>query len=619
MNVKTFVASLWRRLRGPIDRMASLARNAAFYGALVCVAILSGCGDRDDFGFVPGEPAMLRVGGGAPRLSIQAYPFEGELFYPDRVHLDSSSELVFCPLVCEKSGENTRLEAYLVVDGRERLLYSGPPLYVKDDELAEHKIRQILAAEVRVDLSAYQGMRGAIRWVCRDGGSSRRGAVAGLKILPRSPSAPKKPHILFVCTDTLRYDYALGERGRRLMPELAELAERAVTYHCAVSSASWTMPSLASTLTGLSPRYHKTGFRTATLEKEDFDEEQLPPGRFVFAAGNKCRILTVYPNQLKTFTEYLQEAGYTTGLIASNPLYFLSGLYADGQDLAVKTGVVAGSEVNAAAAEVIANRPEGRPLFLLVHYMDVHQWKPWYFDKLAPESIPSENRDALIASYTQAVRDSDLHLGRLLDLWEQEIGLEESMVVFYSDHGEHLLDTGRPLTGHGNSMDEVLLHIPLVIRYPRAAEIASGDRFETVSLLDLPATVLDLLGITPEAGTCQGFSLLRSVGEQDSTERFLFADSQLYGDEMASVREGPFKLVLNLDSPSVHLLDLRVSPAEAGEPGQVVDDQQIFERLSKAYEEYLHNAKITTAGLASDLEVDQEEALRGLRELGYVK
>jgi arylsulfatase A-like enzyme len=68
-------------------------------------------------------------------------------------------------------------------------------------------------------------------------------------------------------------------------------------------------------------------------------------------------------------------------------------------------------------------------------------------------------------------------------------------VIVTSDHGEHLGD--HLLFFHGCSLYRQLVQVPLVIVDPKGA--AGRIIAEPVSLRDLPATVVDLLGLGPDA------------------------------------------------------------------------------------------------------------------------
>lgn len=595
------------------------------------VACLSGCGDKTRNDAAPTETTMVRVNAGSPKIFVDAWPLNGTLVRPESLLVGSGDgqgstgpcELEFLPLAEGDFNKDVRLDVYVVVDGAESLLRRCTPLFQKSNAIRGPKVFEALADRVRLDLSEYAGRRIAIKWFLHENGDPLPGAVGNLRIGPRPPGAEsggvESPHVLFVCSDTHRYDYACGAEGKRLMPCVQSLAAESVVYHSASASATWTMPSIASTLTGLHPRYHRTGFRTGTIDYDDFDAAALPSDQFGFKLGDKVRLLSVYPRQLKTVTEYLQGGGYHTAMIASNPLYILSGLSDDGQDVVVKSGVAAGEEVTDIALGLIDSRRKDRPFFLLAHYMDAHQWNPWYFQKRFPDLVPAESRDELIVAYSDGVRDTDAAVGRLLEGWKEKIGFANSMVVFYSDHGEHLLDPGRTITGHGNSQDESLLHVPLIVRYPDAAAVGPGEVDLPVSLLDLPATVLDLAGLDPEGDLFHGCPLPRPGAGTGNDERFLFADSQLYGDEMSSVRVGHFKLVLNFQTKSKELFDLTAAAGSDAESGFIVIDDDLAKRLHGAYNEYCRTAEERTGHLRAERSVDQAEAARGMDSLGYTR
>src|SRR5262249_61756073 len=69
--------------------------------------------------------------------------------------------------------------------------------------------------------------------------------------------------------------------------------------------------------------------------------------------------------------------------------------------------------------------------------------------------------------------------------------LRDTVVIITSDHGEEFGERGVFNHGYSLYLDEV--HVPLVILAPGAP--AGRAVAEPVSLRDLPATVVDLLGL----------------------------------------------------------------------------------------------------------------------------
>ena len=86
--------------------------------------------------------------------------------------------------------------------------------------------------------------------------------------------------------------------------------------------------------------------------------------------------------------------------------------------------------------------------------------------------------------------------------------LANTLVIVTSDHGEHLGD--HQLFFHGCSLYRQLVQVPLVIVGKAAGVPAGRTVAEPVSLHDLPASVLELLGINQDrAPTFGGQSVAR--------------------------------------------------------------------------------------------------------------
>jgi arylsulfatase A-like enzyme len=81
-------------------------------------------------------------------------------------------------------------------------------------------------------------------------------------------------------------------------------------------------------------------------------------------------------------------------------------------------------------------------------------------------------------------------LGRMLDALEGQGLLDNTMVVFTSDHGEHLGRHG--LIGKGANLLDDLVRIPLVVSWPGRFRAQTCDAM--VDLTDGFATLLDVAG-----------------------------------------------------------------------------------------------------------------------------
>ncbi len=122
---------------------------------------------------------------------------------------------------------------------------------------------------------------------------------------------------------------------------------------------------------------------------------------------------------------------------------------------------------------------------------------------------PNYDKLSLPASYINFARDSyddclgyiDEQLGQLFNALRVRGLLDNTLVVVTADHGEGLGE--HKLFGHGYSLYRTEIRVPLVIR-PPTGRSAPAIVEETVSLRDVPATIVDFLGLgagSPFPGT----------------------------------------------------------------------------------------------------------------------
>jgi arylsulfatase A-like enzyme len=110
--------------------------------------------------------------------------------------------------------------------------------------------------------------------------------------------------------------------------------------------------------------------------------------------------------------------------------------------------------------------------------------------------------------YDENIAYLDRRLGALLNELGRRGVLDDTLVIVAADHGEHLGD--HLLFFHGCSLYRQLVQVPLVIVDPRAVPTGRAVA-EPVSLRDVPATIVDLLGLGRDA-PFPGRSLARSWG-----------------------------------------------------------------------------------------------------------
>lgn len=118
--------------------------------------------------------------------------------------------------------------------------------------------------------------------------------------------------------------------------------------------------------------------------------------------------------------------------------------------------------------------------------------------------------------YGMCMKVDDL-FGRLMDALKESGRYDNALVVFLSDHGDFTGDYSLPEKTHAGLQD-VLLRVPFLIKPPAACEVEPGVRGALTELVDLPATVYDLLAIDP-GYTVQGHSLRDSLAGDDREHR----------------------------------------------------------------------------------------------------
>jgi arylsulfatase A-like enzyme len=137
-----------------------------------------------------------------------------------------------------------------------------------------------------------------------------------------------------------------------------------------------------------------------------------------------------------------------------------------------------------------------------------------------------------------------------------KLGLaDDTLIVVTSDHGEEFDDHGS--WGHGHSVYQELLHVPLMFRLPN--RLPAGTKVgNAVSTLDISATVTDLLGV-PGMAHNEGHALVGlMLGEAPSQPSVAFSDFQ---DDRRVITTGRWKLILRGNLTST-MFDLVADPME---------------------------------------------------------
>lgn len=385
--------------------------------------------------------------------------------------------------------------------------------------------------------------------------------------------ASDKPNIVVVMADD-HAQWALGAYGLDEIdtPNIDWLARQGVQFLNAMSPAPVCSAARASFYTGKMPSQH--GVHDFLSEQPEFDANWLDGERLL--------------------SERLQEAGYRVGLfgkwhattdsrppqpgfdrwLSYDPLragwrnqYLHSGTVhfsSEGEELA-HTGV----QANFLTSEAIRFIDEGdAPFFVSLNFVEPHAPFAGLPERLVARyratadtiisaggssgladrggnTLVPEGHTEQLAQYLAAITLIDEQVGRLLDALHGRGLVEQTIVIYTSDHG--LLMGQYGLYGKTNATNppnfyEETIRIPMIVHAPGADLRPRQRRAEFVDLLDLHATLLDFAGATdtpPNHGPGRSLKPLLAGKRVADWRRLQFAER----GHARMVTDGRWKLV----------------------------------------------------------------------------
>jgi N-acetylglucosamine-6-sulfatase len=351
-----------------------------------------------------------------------------------------------------------------------------------------------------------------------------------------APPQPRPPNIVFVLVDDMRWD-DMRAAGHPFIetPNMDRLAREGVRFTNAFATTPLCSPSRASFLTGQYARTHgivdntarpshqlpvfprdlqKAGYTTGFFGKWHMGTDDTPrPGfnRWVAMPGQGEAI----DPHLNVDGRRLQAKGYVTDILTDHVEQFIRGAGAQPflvylAHKAIHPNIVQrddGSLVSVPGQPggfVAADRHRGRYIGRTMPRRP-SAFKP-PLDKpalmrpigtLPPLGRETATTDEEIRGRIEMLLAVDDSLGRIVSTLEKAGTLDNTVVVFTSDHGyfygEHGLNEERRLAY------EETIRIPLLIRYPAAIKAGSVAP-ELVLSIDLAPTLLALAGVAPSPG-----------------------------------------------------------------------------------------------------------------------
>jgi arylsulfatase A-like enzyme len=148
----------------------------------------------------------------------------------------------------------------------------------------------------------------------------------------------------------------------------------------------------------------------------------------------------------------------------------------------------------------------------------------------------------------------DHELGAFIERLKSLGVWDNTLFVVVADHGEEFNDHGS--WGHGHSVYQELLHVPLIMRYPGAIE--AGRVPGVVSSMSIPATVTALVG-APDLPADEGTNLLPLM--QGHTALGPQVAFSFFQDDRRVITSGRYKFIVRGNLTST-LFDLQEDPRE---------------------------------------------------------
>ena len=156
-----------------------------------------------------------------------------------------------------------------------------------------------------------------------------------------------------------------------------------------------------------------------------------------------------------------------------------------------------------------------------------------------------------MAYYYASITQIDFEIGRIIKVLKDKGQYDNTIIIYTSDHGEHLGYHHQILKG--GHLYESIMKVPLIIKYPKS-QYAGTKNDKLVSNVDLAPTILNTVGLKiPKA--MSGYDLTDS----SFSRKYVCADGWLGSQAMA--RSKKFKLIRKRNGKSL-FYNLEADPLE---------------------------------------------------------
>lgn len=412
-----------------------------------------------------------------------------------------------------------------------------------------------------------------------------------------------KPNVLIFLIDQQRFDtIKAAGYDHMITPNLDKLASESCLYTHAHTHNPVCMPARHDLLLGMPASAHgyfanrggapikdysiptlprlfsEAGYRTAAIGKMHFAPKTMHHGY------GEMYLMEELPKhrQDDAYASYLKTEGYqdVMNLHGVRPL-----IYHEPQESQMPMEHYETSWLKNRTIEWL-DENDNNPFMLCVGYIKPHP--PWdipasyqgiYKDKDLPEpsnrsrqfpANPEENpwfgdmddqdhKRAIREAYFTSITMVDDSVGQIIEHLRQTKQLDNTLIIYTSDHGEMLQDKGY----YSKNMPyDSAVRVPMIVRYPDRFEPGSrSDQF--VDLLDILPTCLDVAGIKyPDNGHDLYGESLCAKSPVKNRDTIITANGFLGNRRWVSARNKQFKYIYWHNGGTEELYDLVKDPKE---------------------------------------------------------
>ena len=392
--------------------------------------------------------------------------------------------------------------------------------------------------------------------------------------IPKKTEIKSKPNILWItCEDMSPHLGSFGEKVAKT-PNLDQLAKEGVRYTNVFSTAGVCAPSRNAIITGM--------YQTS------IGGMHMRTSPLVTTFTSIPAYSAVIPEDVRCFPEFLRKQGYYCSNNNKQDYQF-----APPQTVWDENG----TPPDPKKADWRGRKDKNQPFFSVINLLITHESQVFSRGQepllVRPEDVevPSYYPDneiirTDIARFLTNVQRMDKQVGEIIQKLKDDGLYENTIIFFYSDHGDGLPFVKRELYDRG-------LKVPMIIRFPNAEKAGSVDN-QLISFVDLAPTILSLANVrVPKYIQGQAF-----LGNQKAKmpRKYIYAardrmDTEY--DRVRAVSDGRYKYLKNYmpEKPYYQDIEYRLGQQSMKEilrlrdEGKLNEKQMYWFRKSKPKEE----------------------------------